>query len=72
MVRQRTWQWITLMVMAVLCLYADLMTYIYSQRVLRDDIRLQQVVDDMLTVLQAQNRAGAQLNWSTRSYPLEP
>lgn len=71
MVRQRTWYWITLG-MAVLCLYVDLMTYTYSQRVLRDDIRLQQVVDDMLTVLRAQNRAGAQLNWSTRSYPLEP
>ena len=61
MVRQRTWRWITLG-MAALCLYADLLTYAYCDRVLRDDIRLQQVVDDMLTVLlQAPNRVGAQV-----------
>jgi len=40
--------------MAVLCLYVDLMTYTYSERVLRDDRRLQQVVDDMLIVIGAQ------------------
>ena len=54
MVRKRTWQWMTLMGIAVLCLYVDLMTYTYSERVLRDDRRLQQVVDDMLIVIGAQ------------------
>ena len=56
MARTRTWEWMTLMGMGVLCLYVDLMTYFYSERVVRDDIRLQQVVDDMLAALRAPAR----------------
>lgn len=42
--------------MGVLCLYVDLMTFFYAEQLVRDDARLQQVVDDMLAVLQAQKR----------------
>ena len=43
----------TAMGMGVLCLYVDLMTFFYAEQLVRDDARLQQVVDDMLAVLQA-------------------